>query len=347
MKTNRREFIATTAGALATLRSTQAAAQTITAPSTRKLRITFEGLAVISVSKLLKAPKGLPGTSPRVDVLFLDHPEHTAPRLLDLNNLTVDGLSLAGSYLRIKVGETVLDVGNTVLDPKKPGAVELDLSRESCAAGNWNSLRNLPEFESILEGRVDVLPSAFGTKPEGVAGRITLRTGLLSGEVPVGKYPDFEWKFKDGPPGYRKPFTDHVTWTTEIPAVGDVTVEAIPFAGGTPQSFTIQQKGDVALVAGSGRTTTPADPLVADHFEHYYHLLAYAGTLKPIPVQGIKACGKGKFTFTTFQEQRLKLLQDAIYRFRDLKRDDDCGGTEMFRGEPGICINGIAFSTAP
>lgn len=344
MKTNRREFIATTAGALATIRASQAAAQPTTA-SGRKLRITFEGLAVISVSKSLKAIKGLPGRSPRVDVLFLDHLEHTPPRVLDLNNLTAEGLPLGGSYLMIRAGNTVLDVG-TPFNAAKPGAVILDRSPESCAAGNWNSMRNLPEFEEILEGRVDVLPSAFTNKPDGISGRVTLRTGWLAGEVPVGKYPDFEWSFRDGPTTYHKPFTDHVTWTTDIPA-GDVTLEAIPFAGGTPQTFKIIGTGDVALAAGSGRRSTPTNPLIADHFEHYYHLLAYAGIVKPIPIRGNQACGKAKFRFTTFQEQRLKLLQDAVYLFRELKRDDDCGATEMFRGEPGICINGIAYSTAP
>lgn len=340
MKANRREFIATAAGALATMGASRALAQPVTQPkiNMRTLKITFEGLAVISVSKPLKAPQGLPGLSSRVDVLFLEHAEHTAPHVFDLNDLTASGLPLGGAELVIKVG-------NTVLRPSASG-VGLDQSADSCTAGNWNGMRNLPEFERILEGRVDVLPSAFGPKPDGVSGRITIRRGGLTGEVPVGKYPDFEWYFPGAPKTYVKAFTDHVTWTTDIPA-GDVTLEAIPFAGGKAQTFTITGAGDVALIAGSGRTTTPPTTTIADHFEHYYHLLAYAGTLKPIPNRGGAACGKGKFTFTQAQEDRFKQFQEAGRRFRSLKQEDDCGATEVLRGEPGICINGIAYSTAP
>jgi hypothetical protein len=174
-----------------------------------------------------------------------------------------------------------------------------------------------------------------------------MRRGGLTGEVPVGKYPDFEWYFPGGPKDYVKAFTDHVTWTTDIPA-GNVTLEATPFAGGAPATLAIQGTGDVALIAGSGRTSVSKDPTIADHFEHYYHLLAYAGTLKPIPTRGAVACGKGKFTFTQSQEDRFKQLQDAGPRLRTLKQEDDCGGaTELLRSEPGICINGIAYSTAP
>jgi len=340
MRTNRREFIATTAGALATLRASGMAAQT----KKRQLRITFEGLAVIAVSKDIKAVAGLPGTSPRVDILFLSHAEHTAPTVIQIGNPT-EQLSLQDSYLVIKVNKK--DLATPIDKESATPGVGLDATTESpCAHNNWKGLKNLPQFERILSSRVDVLSSELGNSPAHLSGRVTLRRGILAGEFPISKYAQFQWAFPGGPKDYVQEFTDHTTWVEDIEE-GELILEAVPFAGGTARTFEIKQTGNVALVIGSGRTTTPTQTKVADHFAHYYQVLDYNGKVKPIPEQAGAACPKQKPpTFTVQQDNIFKQIKAATDRLRPMKQEEECGATEVLRGEPGICLNGIAYSTA-
>ncbi|HWI20068.1 MAG TPA: hypothetical protein VNT81_20085 [Vicinamibacterales bacterium] len=335
MKANRREFIATAAGALATLGTTR-----LSARQTSRLTIVFEGLAVLSVNKPTGSPTGLPKTTERLDVVFLQHKEHDSPVLIELG--TYQELDMTGRALKISVnGE---DVMGTVLgdNAKEAARVVLDDSAPDTCDDKWDGLRNVPHFERLLNQRVDMLPAVFSDAPKDIASRLTFRRGSLRGLLATGAYKSVKWRFPGGPADYVQRFTDHVIWTTTIDATSAVAVQAMTFDGkaiGTPLNAPRNASGDVRLIVGSARNSPVSDPKILDHFAHYYHVLDYSGP-KPVPHQD-EAC-------STVRTKDLQDLETEINawsaRLRRSQKQEDCGDAEI-RGETGICMNAVAYTT--
>jgi hypothetical protein len=341
MRLNRREFVRAGATVLPWF-----VTRRISAQPTRRIFLVAHGLSVIVVGRAA-GQSGLPASSPRVDLLFVDNPAHQAP-LFFVGNQSI---GLSGCELR---------VGGKILSP--PGVKLIQQPKvEACPKGaQWLSMTLIPDFEKILNlpGKIGVDPRCLDAKaPRLVRGRMSFRNGTLAGGTPNYKYLGERWQFP-GNKTYISAFTDTLNWEVSADASTDLSFEAVEFAtGNVKQTITIPAGPDDVVAGVFALPNTPqANTNSIPHFDHYYDLLTGV-TARPIPQIGPKAaCTTPIFTTEQFNFSRtvealkgrfLKLSQqfDDFDQYHDGCAADGFAETVIRRrSDPGICISGIAYA---
>jgi hypothetical protein len=344
---NRREFVTSSAAILASTGLVSPSGATIQSP--RKLILMIRGLSILAVRRPANA-KGLPSSSSRVELLFVKSDEHFPPKLW------VDGmaLDLGGCDLRITVD-------GKPLPSSAPVAISLQSNTTGCpvTGEDWSSMSWLPDLERVVDGRMLMKAACLDPKaPEMISGRFIMQGGTLSGDTPR-KYLGTKWIFPNGNASYVQAFTDIYTWLIDLPS-GDVAFEAIEFgktdakatikpnlAPGSVTSYSLESERKRADQAAIGEDSIP-------HFVHYYDLVQFNGTTRPIPTKHpSNSCNPA---VPTTVDQRLRLerqinLKLQFQRPSGPQQNDDsqsaCGLNDssetVMRGEPGICVPAIAY----
>lgn len=344
MRVNRREFVAASAAALLPLSMPREAA----ARQSRRLILVAHGLSVIVVGRP-KTAKDMPSSSPRVDLLYLDNAAHKVPKFI----VGTEEIDLAKAELKILVDGKELSKGPVTLTKKS-------MADGKCPRNaDWLSMTLIPDFEQVLglPGAVDIRPDCLNpTSPLHVRARVTFREGMLAGGTPQYAYSGQSWRFPTGNPNYTSPFTDRLEWAATISQKSTITFQGVEFATGKIiKSIPLPASANDVVAQLVAQPVKPqANTSTIPHFDHYYDLLTYKGTARPIPNKiATSSCNPPFFTDEqrAFSERLLQIRSKFLPPMQDDYEEwqqDGCGASEragsMFRSEPGICVSGIVYT---
>lgn len=304
MGINRRDFVRVGTAALVGSQVPNLLAQS------RTLFFRVNAFAVLVAHRA--SGSGIPGTTSKAQILFIDHPDHEPATLL------IPDSSAPGGVATLVLDRAELQI--TGLLNTGANSVKLDNGAETpCPNGlQWKRLTSIAQMERVI-GPTAVKASCLqATNPTDIGGRITIDRGELVGSYPEITYNGEQLTFPKSVTPYERAFTDSFEWHLPIVSSGPITLSSVPFdKTKKPQVVKIDPTGNLTIDVWSPRrsgTGLTSGPVL--HFAHYYQLLDYTGTNKPLPEPATATCGQATVQFSPDQRDMRTEIQRlrAVYR---------------------------------